>query len=98
MTLDKLRLEAQSVVDELRQSKLIAFKLTVRGVDSLGMEEYIVRFSEGPLRSLDVSWKNNNSFKDAVRSAVLTRAARTTVPLKQPNRIPRWPRGYKSDL
>ena len=95
MTLDQLRLEAQTVVDELWDSQQLAFKLSVRGVESLGMEEYIIRFHDGPLRSVDVSWKNNDSFEDAVRHTVLTRAARMHVQCKPRNRVARSPRGYK---
>jgi hypothetical protein len=80
MALDKLRLEVQSVLDDLWTKKLIPFELTAQKVEYLGMEEYIIRFYDGRLRSVDVSSNNCHSFKDAVRVAVIARAARITGP------------------
>jgi hypothetical protein len=76
MTLDDLKTEAQLVLDELWKNELIPFELIAHKVESLGAEEYIIRFHDSRLRSVDVSWKNHDSFKDVVRAAVLTRAAR----------------------
>jgi hypothetical protein len=56
MTPDRLILEAQSVLDALWTEKLIPFELTARKVESLGLEEYIVRFYDTRLRSVDFSW------------------------------------------
>ena len=80
---DKLTLEVQSVLDDLWTAKLIPFELTANKVEYLGMEEYIVRFSDSRLRSVDVSWKDHHSFKDAIRVAVIARAARISGPLKK---------------
>ncbi len=71
-----LRTEAQSVLDELWAAEQIPFQLMALKVESLGAEEYIIRFHGSRLRSVDVSWKNQDSFKDAVRSAVSARMAR----------------------
>lgn len=78
MTSDRLTFEAQSVLDELWTSKRIPFQLIAYKVDSLGSQEYIVRFYDSRLPSVDVSWTNGNSFKEAVRVAVLGRAERIT--------------------
>lgn len=82
-TLDDLTSEAQSVLDDLWTENLIPFQLTAHKVESVGLEEYIVRFNDSRLHSVDVSWKNLDSFKDAVRVAVLARVARLTGPLKK---------------
>lgn len=82
MTIDKLTLEAQSVLDDLWASDLIPFQLTAQQVESLGLDEYIVRFQDRRLGSVDVSWKNHESFKDAVQIAVLGRVTRLSGPLK----------------
>lgn len=81
MNIEDLKTEAQSVLDELWGTQLIPFQLTAHIVESLGEEEYIIRFRDSRLRSVDVSWKTRDSFKDAVRSAVVTRVARMTGPL-----------------
>lgn len=44
MTLDKLELAPQSALDDLWANDLIPFHLTAHVVESLGMEEYILRF------------------------------------------------------
>ena len=80
---DDLTGEAQSVLDDLWAENLIPFQLTARKVESVGLEEYIVRFDDSRLHSVDVSWKNLDSFKDALRVAVLSRVARLTGPLKK---------------
>ena len=80
---DDLMSEAQSVLDELWAENLIPFQLTARKVESVGLEEYIIRFNDSRLHSVDVSWKNLDSFKDALRVAVLARVARLTGPLKR---------------
>jgi len=80
---DDLTSEAQSVLDDLWAENLIPFQLTARKVESVGLEEYIIRFSDSRLHSVDVSWKNLDSFKDAFRAAVLARVARLSGPLKK---------------
>ena len=80
MTLDELRVEAQSALDDLSATNQIPFQLTVHRVESIGLEEYIVRFSDSRLDSLDISWKSDLSFKDAVSVTVLDRVARLPQP------------------
>lgn len=80
---DDLTSEAQSVLDDLWAENLIPFQLTAHKVKSVGLEEYIVCFYDSRLHSVDVSWKNLDSFKDALRVAVLDRMARLTGPLKR---------------
>ena len=80
---DDLTSEAQSVLDDLWAENLIPFQLTAVKVESVGLEEYIIRFNDSRLHSIDVSWKNLDSFKDALRAAVLARVARLTGPLKK---------------
>ncbi len=80
MTLDELKLEAQSVLDDLSATNQIPFQLTAHKVESLGLEEYIVRFDDGRIHSVDVSWESHVSFKEAVSVAVLARVARLRRP------------------
>lgn len=79
---DRLLLEAQSALDDLWAEKVIPFELTAHRVESLGLEEYIVRFHDSRLRSVDVSWKKPSSFKNVVRVAILARVARLSGPLR----------------
>jgi len=82
MLLEKLRVEAQSVLDELWAKKLIPFELKVHRIDSLGCDEYIIRFDDSRLRSVDVSYRAGESFERLVRSAVLVRIKRIDGPTR----------------
>ncbi len=66
----------QETLDELFAERLIPFALSARVIDSLGLEEYIVRFQDAPLRSIDVSCSEGQSFTEMVRAAVLDRVSR----------------------
>ena len=79
--LDELTLQAQSVLDDLWTEKLIPFQLMAHKVESLGPEDYAIRFHDSRLHSVDVSWGKEESFKDMVRVAVLARVGRLTGPL-----------------
>jgi len=75
-----MKLGAQQTLDELFSERLIPFKLSAHVVDSLGGEEYIVRFHDSRLRSVDVSCPEGRSFKEMVRAAVLDRVSRLSYP------------------
>jgi hypothetical protein len=79
---DKLTVAVQSLLDDLWAEELIPFQLTAHKVESLGREEYIIRFYDPRLHSLDVSWKEPDSFENAVRVAILARVARFSGSLK----------------
>jgi len=76
MSLDKLAVEAQSVLNDLWGESLIPFKLTAHKVECVGPGEYIIRFHDSRLRSVDFSWKDTDSFDAALREAILSRASR----------------------
>jgi hypothetical protein len=78
MTSDKLALETQTVLDDLWAKGQLPFQLKADSVESLGSEEYIIRFYDSRIRSVDVSWKNSESFKEAVQVAVMARVTRLT--------------------
>ena len=67
---------AQETLDELFVQALIPFKLSASNVESIGMEEYIVRFNDSRLHSVDLSWKTGQSFKSNFRAAILGRVTR----------------------
>ena len=79
---DNLQLSAQQTLDELFAESLIPFKLSAWAIESLGSEEYIVRFHDSRLCSVDVSWHQGQSFKELVRVAVLDRVSRISGPLR----------------
>ena len=74
--LEDKKAEAQQALDELFSEHLLPFKLSARRVQSIGLEEYIVRFDDSRLRSIDVSWVQGEAFKDVFRDAVLQRLGR----------------------
>jgi hypothetical protein len=76
MSLDKLAVDAQSVLNDLWGESLIPFKLTAHKVECVGPGEYIIRFRDTRLRSVDLSWKDNESFEAVFREAILSRASR----------------------
>lgn len=78
--IEAMKLGAQQTLDELFSECLIPFKLSARVVESLGMEEYIIRFHDSRLHSIDVSWQRGEIFKTAFRAAILDRVARLRIP------------------
>ena len=76
MIIEQLKVEAQSTLDELFTRKLIPLRLEVHKIDSLGFDEYILRFYDSRLPSVDVTWRNGDPFGHLVRCAVLARASR----------------------
>jgi hypothetical protein len=76
--LTSMKLGAQQTLDELFVEGLIPFKLSAQLVESLGMEEYIVRFYDSRLYSVDVSWQQGETFGAVFRTALLARVARLT--------------------
>jgi hypothetical protein len=81
--LEKQKLEAQQALDELFSEELLPFSLTAHELESIGSGEYIVRFHDSRLSSIDVSWVQGQSFKDVFRAAVLARVSRMSGPLKR---------------
>jgi hypothetical protein len=76
--------EAQLVLDNLSKDELIPFRLRAEKVESVGPDEYIVRFYDSRLRSVDVSWQADQDFEDVFRVAVLDRVKRLSGPLQNP--------------
>ena len=72
---------AQPVLDSLFKDHLIPFQLTAAKVECVGPDEYIVRFHDSRLRSVDVSWRADQSFEDIFREAILDRVKRMSGPL-----------------
>lgn len=60
-TLEAMKLGAQQTLDELFAESLIPFALSAWAVESLGSEEFIVRFHDARLHSVDVSWPEGRS-------------------------------------
>jgi hypothetical protein len=71
-----MKSEAQETLDDLFAAGQIPFKLSARAVESLGMEEYIVRFYDSRLFSLDLSYQRGETFKTVFTTAILNRVAR----------------------
>lgn len=78
--IDNMKVGAQQTLDELFAARLIPFALSARVVESLGFEEYIVRFHDARLRAVDFSCPEGRSFKAMVRAAVLDRVSRLNYP------------------
>lgn len=79
-TIEAMKLGAQQTLDKLFVERLIPFKLSAHVVDSLGREEYIVRFHDARLHSVDVSCPEGRPFEEMVRAAVLDRVSRLGYP------------------
>jgi hypothetical protein len=80
--LEGMKLGAQQTLDELFDERLIPFTLSACAVESLGMAEYIVRFDDSRLNSVDVSWQRGQIFNAVFRAAILARFGRITIPSK----------------
>ena len=70
------KLMAQQVLDELFAEGLLPFRLSAYEVSYIGAEEYIVRFYDSRLNSVDVSCHQGDQFKDVFRVAILERVHR----------------------
>jgi len=79
--LEEQRLEGQEVLDELFKEHRLPFKLSARALESIGGDEYIVRFHDSRLRSVDISWRQGQSFKVVFLAAVLQRVKRLSGPI-----------------
>ena len=77
---ENIRLRAQDTLDELFTASLIPFALSARRVDSIGSAEYIIRFYDSRLHSIDISWGKTESFSDVFRASVLDRVKRLGIP------------------
>lgn len=81
MAPSSLTSQAQRVLDRLFKDQLIPFRLRAEKVECVGPDEYIVRFYDSRLRSVDVSWRPSQSFEDVFRAALLARVKRLSGPL-----------------
>ena len=70
--IEEQKAEAQQALDELFGEHLLPFKLFARTVESIGPAEYMVRFYDSRLYSVDVSCRGQ-CFKDSFRDIVLER-------------------------
>ena len=77
--------EAQQVLDELWNEKLIPFPLSVGRVIKVA-DEYTIHFHDARMRTAHIQSAQDHSFKDAVRAAVLERVSKLSGPLKD------WPK------
>jgi hypothetical protein len=73
---NSMKMEAQQTLDELYREGLLPFRLSAHKVESLGMEEYIIRFYDSRLNSLDLSVRRDEVFSAVFRAEVLRRVAR----------------------
>ena len=76
-----LRPQAQAVLDNLFKDQVLPFELTAKKVECIGANEYIVRFFDSRLRSVDVSWKKDQSFEEVFQAAMIDRLKRLSGPL-----------------
>ena len=78
--IEAIKVGAQQTLDELFAESLIPFTLSARVVESIGRGEYIVRFHDSRLYSIDVSWQKGQKFQAIFRAAILDRVARLRIP------------------
>ena len=64
-------LRVQETLDELFIERLIPFRLTAHKVNPHGPEDYILPFYDSRIDSISFSWKNGESFKEALRAAIV---------------------------
>ena len=81
--LEELEAEAQQVLEDLFSEGLIPFALFAGKVECIALDEYIIRFYDRRLHSVDVSWRQDESFRDVFRVTVLQRVGRITRPLSR---------------
>jgi hypothetical protein len=72
--------EAQQVLDELWNEKLIPFALHI-GKITRASSEYTIHFHDSRIHTASVPLIDGHSFKEMVRNAVLDRVAKMSGPL-----------------
>jgi len=83
MSPESIRVEAQQALDELRKEELLPFPLAAYKLTDEGLGEYTVNFCDSRLHSVIVRWQEGQSFKAAVRAAVLARVDKIGKALKK---------------
>jgi len=83
MTHDPIPLiaEAQEVLDDLWQKRLIPIELTARKITKES-SEYTIHFFDSRIRTARIPLTPGSSFREMVRSAVLARVTEMSGPLK----------------
>jgi hypothetical protein len=77
-----LEIEAQQVLDELWNEKLIPFQLNVGQLShEVGAGKYTIHFHDSRIRTALVSCARGQSWKKQVRETVLARVTRMSGPL-----------------
>jgi hypothetical protein len=77
-----LEAEAQQVLDELWNEKLIPIRLNV-GKLTKGAGEYTIHFYDSRIFTASVPLTKDHSFRDMVRESVLARVAKISGPLRK---------------
>lgn len=72
-------LRIQETLDELFCERLIPFRLATRKVSRDGAGEYVIPFSDRRIQSIRFAWRNGESFKEAVRAAIVDSLERTSL-------------------
>ena len=82
-----LEAEAQQVLDELWNEKLIPFSLSV-GKITKAASEYTIHFYDSRIRTAPVPLTEGKSFREMVRVAVLDRVDKMSGPLPKSPKKP----------
>lgn len=73
--------DAQHALNDLFSESRLPFPLTAHAVETIGLQEYVIRFNDSRLHSVIVSWYEGLDFKDVCRKAVLQRVKTYSGPL-----------------
>lgn len=68
-----LKAEAQQVLDELWQERLLPFALRLGKITQTPNDEFTIHFYDSRIRTTKVQLTEGHSFKDVFRAAVLVR-------------------------
>jgi hypothetical protein len=68
--MEQQKAEAQQALNNLFSEHLLPFEITAHEVEPIGREEYIVRFYDSRIRSVEISCQGRG-FKQVFRAAVL---------------------------
>lgn len=79
--IQRIQLQAQTILDQLFTEHSLPFELSAHLVDRIGINEYIIRFHDSRLHSIDISLASNQCFKDVFRKSILDRVTRLHAPV-----------------
>jgi hypothetical protein len=84
--ISEITVRTQLVLEEMFAEGSLPFRLSAQIVECIGDDEFIVRFHDSRLHSVDLSWQHDQCFEEVFRAAMLARVDRLRDSVQYDNR------------